>query len=625
MKTSSKMGMFVCVLLLAIVFQPQVPTAHASLVRQVAMPVKVVFVGLNPALVDTSFIKWNGNLPSTSYGEVYYPQPNVTGVQYNVQYSFTFADEAYKQKLVSFLQSIQQAKTGRNPWFYVYMPDESGFLNQVFYSTNYVVYDANQVESWMYSNQQDLGGFPSNGWTLMLLNLTDALPSLDWNSYKAFIGSYRQTEPNGTAHYYGINPRDGDLGYTYRYRDFMTGWGAVHRFWFDDLSAGPSFQTYPEDIPLQIALRDNNVSLASSYGKNWLTEYLADYVYQATINIVTPWYLYPPIYSNKYSFNIHIFDNRTTTEKSQVDVHSTIKADQVKESFQDLIPYSQVEVSVTFENLTNYPDLQQILNHNYRYSDSFTAGIDFGSPQKYGIVDARPVYQYLVDHLRQFEPNYRRDRTEFTDPAFLFALSNNTVFAWDYKWLIGPFGGVALGDMALIGSSQFDFLRGNFVSPAQPNVGIGFTFDAIHELGHDLGLTHPHDPGGPTGDFTLSPLSYYTYTYTWGQRDRDALQRAHVDQIYFEIESAVPYPSSDLANQLSVVDTEYSQMNYTAALTSALKAESMIGSGAPSSFVFSQPVIYVLIGLIVGVAITWLTVIIVRHQLTSGTRRRKRD
>jgi hypothetical protein len=235
------------------------------------------------------------------------------GWQYNLNYSFTFASSEYKSKLLTYLSSIQVMKSGPDTWFYYYVQEASGYLGTQFHSVKYAVYDANKVENWIYSNQQDLGGFPSNGWTLMFLNLTE-LPSYDFKNYKDFLGSYRQAPPNGTAHYYGVQYTDQDLGYQLRYRDFMTGWGGVHRFWFDDFSAGPSYDTYPEELPLQIALKDSNYDLHSTYGKIWFTEYLATYISQATLNLITPPMLYAPFYSEQYSFHIHVFDNRTSAE-----------------------------------------------------------------------------------------------------------------------------------------------------------------------------------------------------------------------------------------------------------------------------------------------------------------------
>jgi len=588
--------------------------AQSSPKREVSIPVKVVFVGIDPSTVDTSYIRFDANLPSTSYEVVYYPQPNLTGVVYNVNYSFTFASDSYKSKLVSYLKSIEREKTARNPWFFTYVAEPDGYVSTRFFRSTYAAYDANQVEFWIYSNQQELGGFPSDGWTIMLLNFTE-LPSYDFKDWKDFIGSYRQAPPNGTAHYYSVEYGDSDLGYQLRYRDFMTAWGGVNRFWFYDLSAGPSFQNYPEDIPIQIALKDNNIDLHSSYGRSWFTEYVSDYIYQATVNLVTPWFLYPPLYSEKYSFHVHVFDNRTSSEKSQVDIRSTIDADKVKQAFEDLIPYSKINVTVDIQDLAKYPDLQNVIDSNYKYADSYTMGVEFASPQQFRMVDARPVYEYLQGNMQIFEPDYHRDRSEFTVPVYAFAFSNETYFAWSYKWIVEPFGGIALNDIALVGASQYDFTRGEYISPSQPGKGLGFTHDVIHEAGHNLGLTHPHDPGGPAGDFSLSVMGYFTYDYVFGIRDKDALRRGHVDEIYLEVLSMLQQISGSSAdnvrNQLKEVDAKYSQMDYVGALASVLKAEEMAKSAitaGPGLAVESMQyvILGVAAGLVLGFVAAWI-------------------
>jgi hypothetical protein len=607
--------------------------------REVSMPVKVIFVGIDPTTVDTNYIKWGFNIPPMVGGEVAFPQPYPTGVVYNVDYSFTFASNDFKSKLLSYLQTIQVTKEGPNPWFYYYTLGPSGYISRTnYFSINYSVYDANKVENWIYSNQQETGGFPSNGWTLMFLNLTE-LPSYGFGDYKKFITAFHQEPPNGVPHYYGLDYRDADLGYRLRYRDFATGWGAVHRFWFGDLSAGPSFWTYPEELPLQIALEDNHIDLHTSFGKSWFTEYLSDYISQATLNLVTPWFVYPPLYSEKYNFHVHLFDNRTSAEKNEVDIKSTINTDRIKQAFENLVPYSKIDVAVTFENVSNYPALQNVIDSSYKYADSLTLGVEFAQPEQYGVIDARPVYKYFQDNMKTFEPDVKRDRSEQTVPVFVFAFSKETALAFTSKWLIQPIGGVALGDMALIAGSQRDFRRGEYVTPPQLNRGLGLTVDVIHEAGHMLGLTHPHD-FGPIGDFSLTVMGYYTWDYTFGQRDRDALRRAHVDQIYMEVQSILgnlPTTASaaDSANaikdQLRDVDAKYSQMDYVSALISALKAENMAiaaSAGAailPGGMIVTQGVastVYVgsgvALGLLIGVVVAWL--VIKRNLLRSRIR-----
>ncbi len=603
--------------------------------RVVSIPVKVVFVGIDPATVDLSYSKWNVNIPSTIYGQVLSPQPYLTGVVYKIGYSYTFASAAYEAKLVSYLHSIEVVKGAVNPWFYYYVQDpSSGYISERFHSMSYVVYDANRVENWIYSNQQDLGGFPSNGWTLMFMNLTE-LPSYNFQNYKDFLNSQRYGSPNGTAHYFGVSYRDADLGYQLRNRDFMSGWGGVHRLWFNDFSAGPSFQSSPEELPLQIALQDNNYDLHSQYGKLWLTEYLADYVSQATLNLITPALLYEPVYSQKYSFDVHIFDNRTSAEKAGVDIRSTVTPSVITEAFEELLPSSKVNVTVSFEDLSKYPSLQAMIHSSYKYADSFTMGVEFAEPQQYGVVDARPIYKYFQDNINVFEPNFRRDRSEFTVPVFAFAFSNTTTLVVTDKWIIAPIGGIALGDVAFVSFSQNEFIRGNLITPRQPNKGLGFTHDVIHEAGHMLGLPHPFDFGA-VGNFILTPMSYYTWDYSFGQEDRDSLRRAHVDSIYLGVQSTINQLAlrgadvSSIGNQLKDVDAKYNQMDYEAALQSVLQAESianhMMNStsqglvqvpGGTSTLVLAASV-----GLVAGFVVALL--VLRRGGFTFGTRARRR-
>lgn len=600
--------------------------------RLVSIPVKVVFVGIDPTTVDVSYIKWPGNLPTTTFAQVLQPPPggNLTGIVYNVSYTFTFANSDFKTKLVSYLQSIQEIKNETNPWFYYYTLEPSGYVSASnFYSLKAVTYDANKVEDWIYSNQQDLGGFRSNGWTLMFMYLPE-LPSYSFKDYRDFLIYQRTAPPNGTAHYYSVQYQDSDLGYRLRYRDFMTGWGGVHRFWFDDFSAGPTFWTWPEDLPLQIALEDNHIDLRSAYGRTWFTQYVADYIGQATWNFVTPFFVYAPTYSEKYNFDVHVFDNRTSEERQAVDIHSTTDPDKIKSAFQDLLPYSSIDVSLKLEDLSKYPELGDVIRRNYKYTDSFTFGVS-GQPLQYGIVDARPVYKYLLDNFRIFEPNFHRDRSEFTVPVFAFAFSNDTLFTFSYKWMISKpesqmkaLLGVALGDLALVSMSQQEFQRGNYVSPIQPGKGEGFTQAIIHESGHMLGLQHPHN-FGPVGDFTLSVMGYYTYDYVFGEIDKDALQRVHVDQIYLEVESMLqqlspknPISALSIQNQLNSVDARYSQMDYVHALSLVLNAEAAARSALASATIITVlPAIYITVGVVLGFVAAW---ILLKRQGRTGER-----
>jgi len=151
-------------------------------------------------------------------------------------------------------------------------------------------------------------------------------------------------------------------------------------------------------------------------------------------------------------------------------------------------------------------------------------------------------------------------------------------------------------------------------------------------------LPHPFD-FGPVGNFILTPMSYYTWDYSFGQADKDALRRAHVDSLYLQVQSTMNQLAQSGVDvslifiQLKDVDTKYNQMDYEAALASVLQAESTVNNMLSSSsrgIIQQAPVggsvtfllLAASLGLLVGVALAWL--LIKRGVRGPSTRARKR-
>jgi hypothetical protein len=167
-----------------------------------------------------------------------------------------------------------------------------------------------------------------------------------------------------------------------------------------------------------------------------------------------------------------------------------------------------------------------------------------------------------------------------TIPVFAFAFTGETYFTFGYKWYIGKTNwengallGIAMDQAVLISLNQYEFTYGDQVKPAQPGKGAGFTGTVIHEVGHELGLMHPHQYGY-IGDFVFSAMGYFTNDYNFGQIDKDAIQRAHVDQTYIAtqriLEQLPSAASSQVQAKLTGVDAAYSKMDYTGAMQGIL-------------------------------------------------------
>jgi hypothetical protein len=624
-----------CVLVLVLLWVLIVPgmtggaqaSAAVGLGRAVSIPIKVILIGFDQQQVDTTYLAWSGsgkNLPVSITNSVL-DSANSTGVVFYPKYTVSLAPTAFKDSFVSYLQSIEKSVHGKNPWFGQYRVDSQNpdYYNSVPVGIDYVVYDANLVEDWLWNHRQDIGGYPENGWTIILANLPE-LPSIGFSDVRSFLSTNGGELPKSKPHYYGISPSDEDLGYALRYRDFMNAWGGHHRMWFADLSAGPVFNSQWEDLPLQVALGDNNIDLSTDFGRSWLTGYLADYVYQATYNFIAPNFVYYPRYSPRYQVEVLVLDDRNSTDKKDIVIQETVNRDKIAAALRDLVPYSTVEVNVRFQDVSQ--DLHELIEAHYKYTDSWIEGSIFVSPQRYGVIDVRPVYKYILDNPTKFGSNVNSTENAVTIPVYAFAFSNQTYFTYAYKWLIGKVDyetgallGITFNDAIMISLNQWEFTRGEHVDPAQPGKGEGFTSTVIHEVGHAFGLMHPHQYGN-IGDFISSPMGYFTDEYKFGQIDKDALQRAHVDQIYLETErllgqAETRFDPSGLSGQarsrLAEADSAYAKMEYGDALQRVLVAYRLARQAVETTA--PVIVIYAVGGVAIGVALAVLGFVVVRH------------
>jgi len=566
---------------------PQVTAASSDPGRSVTIPVKVVLVGFDETQIDASYLAWSGsgkNLPD-AITNIDFDSGNGTGVVFRPQYSVSFASTGFEDNFVSYLRSIGRKTTGKNPWFGQYQldTDNPDYIVSVPTPINYVVYDANSVEEWLWTHGGDVGGYPEDGWTIIVAYLPQ-LPSISWMDVQAFKRTNGEQLPNSTPHYYGISHTDADLGYRSRYRDFMNAWGGHHRMWFVELSAGPVFNSEYEDLPLQVAIGDNNIDTTRGFGKSWLTEYVSDYVWQATLNFVAPNFVYYPQYMPNYQIDVFILDERNSDEKLKVPIERTANKEMIASALQDLVPYSKVTVNLNYPEISDR--MHELIRSNRKFADSWLYGSVFASPQRYEVVDLRPIYKHVLDSIGLLETNPRLTEDTMTIPVFAFAFSGETYFTYAYKWDIGKVDwetgallGVALKECVFVSLNQWEFTRGEQVDPQQPGKGDGFTQTIIHEVGHEFGLMHPHQYGN-IGDFVYSAMGYFTDDYEFGVADKDALQRAHAYQISMKAERLLGQMDPTFAsigafqarNKLTEVYSALKKMQYVSAIQQAIQA-----------------------------------------------------
>ncbi|MBO0888364.1 hypothetical protein J2P12_04610, partial [Candidatus Bathyarchaeota archaeon] len=450
---------------------------------------------------------------------------------------------------------------------------------------------------------------PGPGYTLFVADLSSLLPSFTYAQYQAYKTNCTLCAIP-TPHYYNRTVTDPDLGLQ-NSRHYMTGWGGSGRFYYMDLSAGPSYWT--NELPVQVASSLRGVDTSSYYGKLWTSQFIGSYVYGAVYNLFAADQLYPVDYSRTYNIQLFLLDNRTSREKSQTPIAKTINQSLIQETVSSLVPYATVTVNLHTANITDYPALAAIV------ANATTNLVDPSINRP--IVDGGLVYRWFttsgLGHITSFI-NITRTTAEVDIPAFLFALKGNYTFGVPAKEEIAAnnpddsFGGEALGDMVLIGLSQSDFMLGNSTTPIQSMKGVGFTHDAIHELGHMIGLNHPfiYDQ---TEDFTDTVMGYYAYSLNYSQFDRDTILRGVNDELLSFAQETLSTISSTFLNSgelqtarqdIDQANTLYDEMNYSGAVPYSWAAVEAVSSaqgvGAGSS---PLALAYAIIGAAIGVGV----------------------
>src|SRR5207247_288378 len=171
-------------------------------------------------------------------------------------------------------------------------------------------------------------------------------PSFTYSQYQAYNLRCRLCPPPSaivTPHYYNRTSTDPDLGLV-NTRHYMTGWGGSGRFYYMDLSAGPSYWT--NELPVQVASQLRGVDTGSYYGKLWMSQFVGSYVFGAVYNLFAADQLYPVNYSQSYNIQLFVFDNRTLTEKLALPLSRTINQTRIQETLASLVPFARVTVKV---------------------------------------------------------------------------------------------------------------------------------------------------------------------------------------------------------------------------------------------------------------------------------------
>jgi hypothetical protein len=554
------------------------------------LQINVVFVGYRPGAgpreIDEAAFRaqlprgYNtiNRIPSF-YSLFYTGRTSDAGVTFDYRYDVHYADATFEAAFFAYLASIAtpQPLTILQDF---YNTQQARALTIGQNENSWI--DAPSVERWLAANAGPRLGVDTTRYTVFLVNWYGR-PDFRFHVYTK-IG-----EPDPDTGYdfglirhsrkliaWGGTPPD----------DAETGLGALHRIWFYDLSAGPEYNTANYDVDDADldgdGVLDYRMPPVWEYGNSKatyrpFTDLSGDlgkvvrYVALDLLFTASPLYkpaLSPPALPAALQLDLNVYQadpgvdgRRFLTPGYLLAKEGKLRPDNTLTAEVKELPFAAQAARVYGCWLANVSCYGQGAL-NYPFAD---------------------LYLYHQNQL----PQLLEGDADYEVPIFLYNLPDA---------MAPPFSGYA--DLNYRdGTQTFIYV---FNSPASVQLGQGFTEVVIHEVGHHLGLSHPHDgydaatgndfgPTGPlyfawSGDETNTIMNYLRVNFDFSQFDRDNMDRwltaAYLNQANALLPRILASPRAGQAGalltsadgQAAAALAAYDWMDYRAAARQALGA-----------------------------------------------------
>jgi hypothetical protein len=513
-------------------FQELHPGEFTTLRKEV--PIKIALVGFDEADVNEDELL--AQLPATYNPVVRYPQfyglnGRDLGLSFEFEYDIINTGNRFEDEFFGYLAEtgtqgpptlFQQYYSGTAPNLPNGQPDPQNQTGSVLDITESLYIDAPSVENWLATEGREL------------------LDTDEDNAYFLYLINWHGEEDFQFHVYTKTDEADPDTGYNFgelRASRKMRGYGGdQNRLWFFDMSAGPelfagSYNINQEDldgdnepdyrIPPIWEYAENGyrdpAKLSTDLGL--LTRYVGINLLFTTSPLYDPLVTTPGLGGSKVA-HVEMFEDDADPTVSGLDF---IDRDYVYNELSSFEPYYNWEVNVESNDPID-PEAERA----YRiFSGLIKPGpedcaTEFGSP-------FAALYCYFTANLDKYVPAY--DPNDYVMEVFAFNTTTENQ-------------GVLPG---LLGFAEENYVNGTqthvfeFDSALLRQLGYGFSYTTVHELGHHLALSHPHDgydaekgldygPTGPyyfawNGDYSDSIMSYLAVSNSFSRFDRDNMYR----------------------------------------------------------------------------------------------------
>jgi hypothetical protein len=548
------------------------PGGQPRLVEKV--PVNVVFIGYEPQQVGKkAFLgELAGGYEPVVRSRLNYGVTEKLGITYRYDYKLTYADRKYEDRF--FKQLTKLAKPADLTTFQQAYNDQE---NNVLDIANNNFIDAPSVEKWLAYNAPS--GVDTRRNTVFFINWYGRA------DFKHHVYTKIGEPDPDTGYDFGANRASRKViawgGTTAD--DEETGLGSTRRVWFHDLSAGPESWTSNYDVDNRDldgdGVEDYRMpptweytaggyrapsALAGDLGK--ITRYVA-------LNLLfTTSPLYPvELPTAEPPKTLNIDDN---TYEGWAGVNAS-------EEYVTPALLKQELSELRWRNKLSYD--AQDLPYDAKAEQCYLGVVvtDESCYPETGYPSIANLYLYNKENLDRALDD--QGKVDYEIPLFNYAVGEGI-----------PTPGLGFADDDYVdGDQSYVF---SFVSPDVVAAGYGLTTTQIHEVGHHLGMSHPHDgydsatgvDYGPAnefyyvnaGDENNSMMSYIDVNWDFSQFDRDNSDR-FLTAAYWEAANrlAAKVPAGKGTHALKAADVllggaskAFAAHNYRAAYVLAEKA-----------------------------------------------------
>lgn len=472
------------------------------------IPVNVVFIGYDKQTLDlAAFKSW---LPATYRPLVRYPQfyglnGRDMGLAFRFKYAIDFADKRFEQKFFAFL-----ARTGVEGPLTAFQTAYNAQTRNVRDVTGPVLYiDAPSVERYLEAND----GGRRDGYTIYFINWFGR------DDFKFHV--YSKTDE--------VDP-DTAVNFGNRGSRRMIAWGGQSsRTWFYDLSAGPESWTNnwavdPADVegyhmPPVWEYRAGGFRPAAQISVDLAL--VARFVGIDLLFTTSP--LYDPMVTAPAPGGGKVAHVAMLEEDGASSGLDYFNADFMRREMRKLQPYYPWTVGLS--------DTQPIDAGAKKALDVFAETVVDTNEcwTAYGDPFAQ-LFCYFDVNLGTYIPSY--GRKDYVGEIFAFNVKDESMGD-------AQFGLLGFADDNWVdGTQSYVFM---FDYPTVKAAGYGFTSTGVHEFGHHLGMSHPHDgydsefeldfgPAGQfefawSGDESATVMHYLGLSNGFGRFDKDNMHR----------------------------------------------------------------------------------------------------